>query len=61
MSHNSDYLGITADQERRHEELMAMPTNHWPPDLIAYVRAQSGPFCGDALARYVADWIKGQA
>jgi hypothetical protein len=54
----ASYDNLTAEQEAWFDDLMTMPTSQWPPELIAHVRSQPGPFCGDALADAVAGWVR---
>ena len=56
----ANYDGLLPDQQARFDQLMTQPTNQWPAELITWVRAQKGPFCGDALADAVAGWVRNQ-
>lgn len=60
--HNQKYLGLDDDQYRLHEQLMAQATKDWPQTLKDYCQQESKKygFCGDALACWVAEWIKNQ-
>lgn len=57
---NKNYLGLTKELCDRHQRIMSTPMNRWNKDLIEYCKEQSNiyGFCGDALACWVADWLK---
>jgi hypothetical protein len=57
---NKSYLGLTDEQCDMHYDMMKMKMNEWPQTLRDYCQAQSKQygFCGDALACWVADWLK---
>lgn len=57
-SDNASYFGIPVGLMPKHNRLMSMPTGQWPAELLAFVRAQPGPLCGDVVACAVADWLK---
>lgn len=52
------YLQLNDTQYDRHDALMRMNMSDWPDALKAYIQAQPGPFSGDALAVWVAEYIK---
>jgi len=57
---NKGYLGLTDDQCDMHRDIMSMKMNEWPESLKTYCQGESKKygFCGDALACWVADWLK---
>jgi hypothetical protein len=59
-SRNMSYLGLNDEQYDRHCELMGMPIKKWPQSLKTYCEKQDKVmgFCGNAMACWVADWIK---
>lgn len=57
---NQGYLGLTTDQCDTHMEIMGKAMSLWPESLQAHCkdRASVEGFSGDALACWVADWLK---
>ena len=55
---DAGYENLLPTQQAKFDQLMTQPTNQWPPELIAFVQRQPGPFCGDALADAVGRWVK---
>lgn len=57
---NRNYLGLTDEQCDMHYDIMKLKMNEWPEALREYCTAQSKVygFCGDALACWVAEWLK---
>jgi hypothetical protein len=60
---NMEYLGLNDEQYNRHCELMGMALGNWPADLKDHCQGQSEiyGFSGDALAVWVAEYIRQQA
>lgn len=57
---NQVYLRLTAEQCDMHMEIMGKAMSLWPESLQAHCkdRASVEDFSGDALACWVADWLK---
>ena len=57
---NKSYLGLTDEQCDMHFDIMKLKMAEWPEELRVYCSEQSKTygFCGDALACWVAEWLK---
>lgn len=57
---NRNYLGLTDEQCDLHREIMGKAMSLWPESLTDYCKSQASVsgVCGDAIACWVAEWIK---
>lgn len=57
---NREYLKLDDDQCDMHGDIMQMKMDEWPDELRAYCQEQSQiyGFSGDAVACWVADWLR---
>jgi hypothetical protein len=57
---NMKYLELTSEQLDDWQKIMDLPMNQWPKDLADYLKTNhTGKLsCGDAIACWVADWVR---
>ena len=57
---NMKYLELDTRRYAVYRKLMSLPMNQWPEEADSYIRTAHGkePVCGDAIACWVAEWVK---